>query len=168
MVISVSGLKGKMKIDDTDVTILRTLQLDARTKYTDIANQCEVSVDTIIKRFKKLRRSGLVKGTTILLDPRKFGKDVIANFSIDAEPSCINEVIGFLKKQEGVIFATHSMGSYDVFAIAMKRNMNEMNALKETIQSHTKVNDVQTNIWVDQFLLCPQNFELEPLLEAKR
>jgi hypothetical protein len=43
-----------------------------------------------------------------------------------------------------------------------------MNALKETIQSHIKVNDVQTNIWVDQFLLCPQNFELEPLLEAKR
>ena len=109
-----------------------------------------------------------MKGTTVLLDPRKFGKEVIANFSIDAEPSCIEEVIGFLKEQEGVIFATHSMGSYDVFALAMKRNMNEMNALKETIQSHTKVNDVQTNIWVDQFLLCPQNFELEPLLEAKR
>jgi DNA-binding Lrp family transcriptional regulator len=109
-----------------------------------------------------------VRGTTILLDPRKFGKEVIANFSIDAEPSCIDEVIRFLKAQEGVVFATHSMGSYDVFALAMKRNMNEMNALKETIQSHIKVNDVQTNIWVDQFLLCPQNFELEPLLEAKR
>ena len=167
MVVSVSGLN-MMKIDDTDVTILRELQLDARTKYTDVAKQCGVSVDTIIKRFRKLRRNGLVKGTTILLDPRKFGKEVIANFSIDAEPSCIDEVIGYLKAQEGVVFATHSMGRYDVFALAMERNMNEMNALKETIQSHTKVNDVQTNIWVDQFLLCPQNFELEPLLEARR
>jgi DNA-binding Lrp family transcriptional regulator len=165
--VSVSGLK-KMKIDDTDINILRALQLDARTKYTDVANQCDVSVDTIIKRFRKLRRNGLVKRTTILLDPRRFGKEVIANFSIDAEPPCIDEVIGFLREQDGVIFATHSMGSYDIFAIAMKRNMNEMNALKETIQSHTKVNDVQTNIWVDQFLLCPQNFELEPLLEAGR
>ncbi len=168
MAVSVSGLKKKMKIDNTDITILRALQLDARTKYTDIAKQCEVSVDTIIKRFKKLRRNGLVTGTTILLDPRKFGKEVIANFSIDAEPSCIDEVTRFLNEQDGIIFATHSMGNYDVFAIAMKRNMNEMNTLKETIQSHTKVNDVQTNIWVDQFLLCPQNFELEPLLEARR
>jgi DNA-binding Lrp family transcriptional regulator len=167
MVVSVSGLK-EMKIDETDVAILRALQLDARTKYTDIANQCGVSVDTIIKRFRKLRRSGLVKSTTVLLDPRMFGREVIANFSIDAEPACIEEVIGFLDEQDGIVFATHSMGSYDVFAVAMKRNMNEMNALKETIQSHTKVNDVQTNIWVDQFLLCPQNFELEPLLEAKR
>jgi Lrp/AsnC family transcriptional regulator for asnA, asnC and gidA len=162
----VSELK-EMKIDDTDIAILRALQLDARTRYTDIAKQRSVSVDTIIKRYRKLKRNGLVKRTTILLDPRKFGKEVIANLSIDAEPACIDEVIAFLKEQDGVTFATHSMGSYDVFAIAMKRNMNEMNALKETIQSHTKVNDVQTNIWVDQYLLCPQNFELEPLLETK-
>jgi len=167
MVVSISETE-KMKIDETDVAILRALQLDARTRYTEIANQCGVSVDTIIKRFNKLIRNGLVKRTTVLLDPRKYGKEVIANFSVDTEPACIDEVIGFLKEQKGVIFATHSMGSYDVFAIAMKRNMNEMNALKETIQSHTKVNEVQTNIWVDQFLLCPQNFELEPLLEARR
>ena len=167
MVVSISETE-KMKIDETDVAILRALQLDARTKYTEIANQCGVSVDTIIKRFNKLIRNGLVKRTTVLLDPRKYGKEVIANFSVDTEPACIDEVIGFLNEQEGIVFATHSMGSYDVFAIAMKRNMNEMNALKETIQSHTKVNEVQTNIWVDQFLLCPQNFELEPLLEARR
>ena len=128
----------------------------------------EALTDDARLSFRKLRRNGLVKSTTILLDPRRFGREVIANFSIDAEPACIDEVIGFLNEQEGVTFATHSMGSNDVFAIAMKRNMNEMNALKETIQSHTKVNEVQTNIWVDQFLLCPQNFELEPLLEARR
>ena len=157
-----------MKIDETDIAILRALQLDARTKYTDIANQRKVSVDTIIKRFRKLRRNNIVKGTTVLLDPRMFGKQVIANFSIDAEPPYVENVTKFLKSQEGVIFATHSMGSYDVFALAMKRNMKEMNTLKETIQNHVNVNDVQTNIWVDQFLLCPQNFELEPLLEVKR
>lgn len=167
MVVSVSELR-EMKIDETDTAILRALQLDARTRYTEIAKQRGVSVDTIIKRYRKLRRNGLVKRTTILLDPRKIGKEVIANLSIDADPACIDEVIAFLREQDGVTFATHSMGSYDIFAIAMKRSMNEMNALKETIQGHTKVNDVQTNIWVDQYLLCPQNFELEPLLEAKR
>ena len=65
-----------MNIDDTDVAILRALQLDARTRYTEIAKQCGVSVDTIIKRYKKLKRRGLVKRTTVLLDPRKFGKEV--------------------------------------------------------------------------------------------
>ena len=53
------------------------------------------------------------------------------------------------------------MGVYDIFSIATRKNMNEMNNLKETIQSHRMVREVKTSIWVDQFLLCPQNFELE-------
>jgi DNA-binding Lrp family transcriptional regulator len=151
----------KKNLDEIDITILRDLQLDARTKYSAIAEKCGVSVDTIIKRFKKLQKKGIVTGTTLLLDPRKFGDDVIANFSIDVEPSSVDEVLEFMKRQKGVNFATHAMGEYDVFSIATRRNMNEINNLKETIQSHRMVREVKTSIWVDPFLLCPQNFELE-------
>jgi len=154
---------GKKKLDEIDVTILRHLQKSARTKYSDIAQYCDVSVDTIIKRFRKLKDKGIVTGTTLLLDPRKFGEEVIANFSIDVEPSSVQEVLEFMKKQSGVNFATHAMGVYDIFSIATRKNMNEMNNLKETIQSHRMVREVKTSIWVDQFLLCPQNFELEPM-----
>jgi len=153
---------GKKKLDEIDVAILRNLQKNARTKYSDIAVECDVSVDTIIKRFRKLKDKGIVTGTTLLLDPRKFGEEVIANFSIDVEPSSVGEVLDFMKKQSGVNFATHAMGFYDIFSIATRKNMNEMNNLKETIQSHRMVREVKTSIWVDQFLLCPQNFELEP------
>ena len=155
---------GRRILDEIDVSILRNLQKDARTKYSDIAAGCGVSVDTIIKRFKKLRDKGIITNTTLLLDPRKFGKEVIANFSIDVEPSSVDEVLEFLKRQTGLCFATHAMGEYDIFSIAARKNMNEMNSLKETIQSHNMVREVKTSIWVDQFLLCPQNFELEPLI----
>lgn len=154
----------RRKLDEIDVAILRNLQKNARTKYSDIADQCSVSVDTIIKRFKKLRDNGIITNTTLLLDPRRFGEEVIANFSIDVEPSSVDEVQEFLRRQDGICFATHAMGEYDLFSIATRRNMNEMNSLKETIQSHNMVREVKTSIWVDQFLLCPQNFELEPLI----
>ncbi len=152
---------GKRKLDEIDIIILRNLQKNARTKYSDIAKECEVSVDTVIKRFRKLKDNGIVNGTTLLLDPRKFGEDVIANLSIDVEPSNVDEVLDFMKKQEGVNFATHAMGEYDIFSIVTRKSMNDMNALKETIQSHRMVREIKTSIWVDQFLLCPQNFELE-------
>ena len=156
------------RLDNVDIAILRALQLDARTRYSDIAQAQGVSVDTIIKRFRKLKRSGVVKRTTLLLDPRRLGYEVVANLAVTAEPSGIDEVVGYIQGREGVLFATHSMGQYDVFAVAATRTMNEMNALKESIQSHAKVKDVKASIWVDQFLLCPQNFELEPLLEGQR
>jgi DNA-binding Lrp family transcriptional regulator len=158
----------RQKIDTVDITILRNLQRDARTKYTDIAKQCNVSVDTIIKRYRKLQKNGIITNTTLLLDPRRFNDEVIANFSIDVEPQSIQEVLTYLNKQPDIKFTTHSLGEYDIFTIATARNMNEMNNLKETIQSHTRVREVKTSIWVDQFLLCPQNFELEPLLETQK
>jgi len=150
-----------MKLDPTDTAIIRALQQDARTKYTTIAQQQDVSVDTIIKRLKKLQQQGTVKHTTIILDPRTLGQEIIANLAIDAEPNCIDEVIDYTKSREGVLFATHTMGQCPILAIAATRTMNDMNALKEAIQSHTKVTDAKASIWVDQFLLCPQNFELE-------
>ena len=93
---------GRRKLDEIDVSILRNLQRDARTKYSNIAEQCGVSVDTIIKRFKKLKNKGIITNATLLLDPRKFGEEVIANFSIDVEPSSVDEVLEFLKKQTGL------------------------------------------------------------------
>jgi DNA-binding Lrp family transcriptional regulator len=156
----------RQKIDNVDIAILRNLQRDARTKYSDIAKECQVSVDTIIKRFRKLQKRGIVTNTTILLDPRKFGDEIIANFSIDVEPHSIIEVLTFLESKSGIKFCTHAMGEYDIFVIATARNMNEMNNLKEKIQSYNMVREVKTSIWVDQFLLCPQNFELDSLLEA--
>jgi DNA-binding Lrp family transcriptional regulator len=155
-----------MNLDKVDVSILRSLQLDARTKYSDIASECDVAVDTIIKRFKKLMRKGVVKRTTILLDPRKFGKEVIANMNIDVEPDGLEVVLNYLSYQDGVLFATHAMGQFDVVAITASNSMNEMNRLKESIQSHKMVREVKTSIWVDRILLCPQNFEIEKLLES--
>ena len=155
-----------MKLDEVDMNILRSLQLDARTKYSDIAAKCDVSVDTIIKRFKKLMRSGVVKRTTLLLDPRKLGKEVLSNMDIDVEPDGLETVLDFLSSQEGVLFSTHAMGKYDVIAITATNSMNEMNRLKEQIQSHPMVREVKTNIWVGRILLCPQNFEIENLLEV--
>ncbi|MGB8781198.1 MAG: winged helix-turn-helix transcriptional regulator, partial [Candidatus Bathyarchaeia archaeon] len=63
-------MASKTKIDEIDVNVIRALQEDARTNFADIAKGCKVSVDTISKRFGRLRRAGVVRGTTILLNPK--------------------------------------------------------------------------------------------------
>jgi DNA-binding Lrp family transcriptional regulator len=154
------------KLDSLDAAILRALQLDARTSYSTIAEAQAVSVDTVIKRFSRLKRTGLAKRTTVLLDPRRLGLEVIATLAITAEPGSIQDVVDHLQSLKSVLFATHAMGQIDALAIAATPTMNEMSALKDTIQSHPRVKDVKASIWVDQYMLCPQNFELPP--EAPR
>ncbi len=152
-----------MKFDETDLRIIRNLQRDARTSFADIANECAVSVDTIIKRFQRLRRNGVVRGTTILLDPRHFGLECPASLEISVEPVRVQSVVEALKSQSGVVFCTPSVGMQNVFLVAVLPGMKELNALIENVKALPDVTGVKASIWVDEILLCPENFELEGL-----
>jgi DNA-binding Lrp family transcriptional regulator len=152
-----------MKLDEIDVNVIRALQEDARTNFADIAKSCKVSVDTISKRFRRLNRAGVVRGTTILLNPKSFGRDCVASFGIRVEYPHVEDVVGFIERMPGVVFCTPSMGRHNVFAIAVLENVGKLGQLKESIQGHPMVREVATGIWVDEILLCPKNFEFEQL-----
>jgi DNA-binding Lrp family transcriptional regulator len=152
-----------MKFDDTDIRVIRNLQRDARTNFADIAKECGVSVDTIIKRFQRLEKHGVVRGTTILLDPHHLGLDYPASLELNVEPVHAAEVVDQVRRQPGVVFCTQSMGAQNVFAVILLKSMRELNALIEKIKTLPDVRDVKTSIWVEDILLCPENFELEGL-----
>ena len=155
-----------MKFDKTDEIIVRRLQRDARTNFASIAEECSVSVDTIIKRFERLKRNGVVTGTTILLDPRHFGFESLASIEIDADPYFVKEIVEQIKEKHGVTFCTPTMGAHNIFIIALLRNVKELNILRESVKSLAHVRDVKTSLWVDDLLLCPENFELNHLKEG--
>jgi DNA-binding Lrp family transcriptional regulator len=155
-----------MKFDETDIRVIRSLQRDARTNFANIAGECEVSVDTIIKRFQRLKKTGVVKGTTILLDPRHLSLECVASLEIGVDPKRVDEVVDSLRGEPGVIFCTPSVGMQNVFAIVALGNVNELNALIERTKAHTDVKVVTTSIWAEDILLCPENFELEGLKGA--
>ena len=155
-----------MKFDDTDIKIIRNLQRDARTNFADIAKERDVSVDTIIKRFHRLQKNGVIRGTTILLDPRRFGFDNLASLEVSVEPIHVTSVVEQIRTQPGVVFCTPSMGMQNVFAVTVLHDMREFNTLREAIKSLPHVREVKTSIWVEDILLCPENFELEGLKEG--
>ena len=156
-------MASKARIDEIDVNIIRALQEDARTSFADIAKSCKVSVDTISKRFGRLMRSGVVKGTTILLNPKSFGCDCVASFGIRVEYPHTEDVVDFIERMPGVVFCSPSMGRHNIFAIAVLENVGRLGQLKESIQGHPMVREVATSIWIDEILLCPKNFEFEQL-----
>ena len=151
------------KLDKTDVTIIRALQKDARTNFADIAKNCGVSVDTISKRFKRMLKRGVARGTTVLLNPKSFGYDCVASFGIRVDYPHVQEVVDFVRRVPEVCFCTESMGRHNLFTIAVLKNVGRLSQLKESIKGHPMVREVSASIWVDEILLCPENFEFERL-----
>ena len=156
-------MTSKVSIDEIDVNIIRALQKDARTNFADIARDCGVSTDTISKRFRKMRRAGIIRGTTILLNPKSFGYDCVASLGIDVIYPHLEDVVEFIHRMPEIVFCTTSMGRYDVFCIAVLRNVGRLSQVKDLIKGHPVVREVTTSIWVDEILLCPENFEFEHL-----
>jgi len=147
------------KLDEIDVRIIRALQKDARTNFADIAKDCDVSVDTVSKRFRRLMKSGVARGTTVLLNPKSFGFDCVASFGIRVDYPHLQEVVDFIKRIPEVVFCTQSMGRHNLFTIAVLKNVGRLSQLKESIKGHPMVREVAASIWVDEILLCPENFE---------
>ena len=152
-----------LRIDEVDITIIRALQKDARVNFSSIARDCGVSIDTISKRFAKMKKAGVVRGTTILLNPKSFGYECVGSLGVDISYPHLREVVESLLKIPEIIFCTTSMGKHDIFCIVVLKNVGLLGKLKDLIKRHPEVREVTTNIWVDEILLCPENFEFKHL-----
>jgi len=156
-------MTSKVEIDEIDVNIIRALQRDARAIFSDIARDCGVSVDTISKRFRKMKRAGIIRGTTILLNPKSFGYDCVAILGVDVSYPHLMEVVESIQRIPEIVFCTTCMGRHDVFCIAVVENVGRLSQIKDLIKGHPVVREVTTSIWVNEILLCPENFEFEHL-----
>ena len=152
-------MPSQIRMDQIDVNIIRVLQKDARTSSAAIAKNCGVSTDTISKRVKKMKKTGIIRRTTVLLNPRSFGHDCIASLGVDVEFPYVRDVVQFIGKLPDVIFCTPAIWKYNVFVIAFLRNVGKLSQLKESIEGHPRVSNVTTSIWVDEISLHPENFE---------
>ena len=156
-------MSSNLRIDKVDITIIRALQKDARINFSTIARDCDVSIDTISKRFGKMKKAGVVRGTTILLNPKSFGYECVGSLGVDINYPHLREVVESLQKIPEIIFCTTSMGKHDIFCIVVLKNVGLLSKVKDLIKRHPEVREVTTNIWVDEILLCPENFEFRHL-----
>lgn len=63
----------RVKIDQTDDTILRILAKNARVKLVDIADQIDLSDTAVSQRMKRMEKAGLITGYFAWIEPQSFG-----------------------------------------------------------------------------------------------
>ena len=65
-------------MDKTDIKIMEILSKNADVTATELAKQIHFSVPSVNKRIASLKKSGVIKNTTIITDNKKVGKPLIA------------------------------------------------------------------------------------------
>ena len=150
-----------IRIDQINAKLLRMLQNDARTSFKDIAKECNVSIDTIKNRYNILKKNGVIRGSTIVVDPKKMEQGILVIIGIQVIQQFSDSVLNMINKMQGLCVVTRSIGQYDIEAIFLLKDIEQIGNIKEKIEELPQVEDANIGIFVDRPLLCPKNFEFD-------
>jgi Lrp/AsnC family transcriptional regulator for asnA, asnC and gidA len=152
---------GNSNLGEIDIKILRTLQKDIRAPFKEIARHCQVSTDTIKNRYSKMLENGVIKGSTIVINPKKLGQGNLVIIGVKVVQKFSGLVLNMIKKMNGVCVVTKSVGPYDLEAIFLLEEIEQIGETKDKIEDFPQVKSADVGIFVDRPLLCPKNFEFE-------
>ena len=155
-------------MDKIDLAIIDKLTKDARMSFRKIAENLGVSPDTVISRYAALQKEGVIRGSTIVINPKKIGYQAMAVFMIDISPSHIvatestpadsSLILDKLIQMPNIIVATKTVGDNDLLAIGVALDFEHLVKVRNDIESIPGVKDMQISFWVERTELCPKYF----------
>lgn len=116
----------QLSIDEVDKRILKFLIWDARLSYRAIARQAKLSTTTVIERLKKLKTSGVIKGYSVNLDPKKLGYELSAIIELVAPKLSLLKTMEEITELPNVYAAYHTTGDVDAIIIAKFKGIDEL------------------------------------------
>ena len=156
------------KMDKIDLAIIENLTEDARKSFRKIAKELDISPDTVINRYTALHRKGVIRGSTIVIDPTKIGYQALAIFVIEIShahvvagqttPVDSSLVLKKIIQMPNIIVATKSIGDHDLLAIGVVKSFEHLIRVRNDIAKIHDIRDIQVSFWVERTELCPRYF----------
>jgi Lrp/AsnC family transcriptional regulator for asnA, asnC and gidA len=116
-----------MKIDESDILILKELEKDGRKPFSDIAKKLGISHTMVHQRVNKMKDTGLIKKMAIEIDERKMGYEWSAFTGIMLkEDSNSDSIIEQLKEIPEVVECYYITGKYALYIRIVARNSEHM------------------------------------------
>lgn len=117
-----------MELDDTDRAILRILQENARTPFSEIARQIDMSSATVHDRVNRMEQAGVIEGYHARVDPRAVGLGISAIVGLRVEQGREHDTLERLEEIDGVQEVHLTTGEWDVM---MRVYASDADALRE-------------------------------------
>jgi len=135
-----------MRLDETDVKILKALTLDARLSSRQIARQCDVSIGTALSRIKKMEAEGIIKGYSVLLDQEKLGYELTVVTEITVSKGRLLEMENEIARIPNVCCVYDLTGLADAAIIAKFKNREELSKFTKRLLSLPYVERTNTHV----------------------
>lgn len=132
------------KIDDVDLQIIKILNEDGRTPFSQIAQRLEVSTGMIRQRYQRLVQEGVLQVVAIT-NPLLMGFTTMAQIGVKADVSRLKEIAEQIATFEEVIYLVLLTGSYDLhIEIVCRDKQHLLDFLTNKLYSVEGIKDSET------------------------
>ena len=124
-----------MKIDGIDKVIIKRLVKDARTTILSIAREVGISGAAIHQRLRKLEKSKLIEGYTMIINPKSLGYNTTAFVGVYLDSSSqLSSTVKRLQEISEIIESHYTTGNYAILIKVLCRdNEGLMRVLNDNI-----------------------------------
>ena len=118
-----------MELDDTDREILRLLQADARTPFSEIARRIDMSSATVHDRVGRMEDAGVIEGYHASVNAKAIGYGVSALVGLRVEQGREEDALDRLREIEGVREIHLTTGEWDVMLRVVAEDTDSLREL---------------------------------------
>ncbi len=156
------SLKSRI-LDEKDKKILMLLQDDGRMLLKTISKKINLSIDSVHKRIKEMKRKGVFE-SGIFVEPRAIGFPLLADIKIKLKNVSKEErekFIKYLQNHKRCIDLLAVMGDYDFTCVLIAKDSNDLEEISTEIRQKFKELIME---WKGLLILKTYKFEKYDLL----
>ncbi|MDS0299457.1 Lrp/AsnC family transcriptional regulator [Halogeometricum sp. S1BR25-6] len=136
-------------MDELDRRILDILRRDARTPYTEIAEQVETSEGTVRNRVERLMSDGVIERFTVSTRTGNIKAMIEVSVKVDVDTTKISELMA---EWDEVDFVWQVSGEEDVVLVVDAADTRAVNELITQARELDEVKSTKTRLILDERL----------------
>lgn len=137
------------EIDEIDKKIVNLMIFDGDITNRDLSLRCNIALGTVNNRIKKLKKLGIIKKKTIIVDYEKLGYMIEVLIDLDIKKGKYQEVAKKLLLDLNVFMVLDLTGDYDAEILARFHTKRQLDTFIKKLQQDPSVEDTRTRLILD-------------------
>jgi len=140
-----------VSLDDIDRRILDLLSADGRASVREIAERARIGRATAYNRIRRLQDVGVIRGFTVMLDPRRAGAGLAAYVYVKIDQHAWRTLGHLVARLPGVEHVALVSGEFDLLVLVRVHDPSELrDVLLEQLHAIDGVTATQTTFVLDE------------------
>ena len=127
-------------MDRTDRSIVSALATDARMPLKQLAGVVGLSAPAVAERVKRLEEQGVIRGYTVVIDPRALGHTIHAMVRINPLPGTLREVEAMIRDTPAFVECDRVTGEDCFIARLYVRSVEELDLVLDRFHDRAQTN----------------------------